>query len=211
MNRGGPVSVKPYAEACDRNRDPILAVIQPLLAECKAVLEIGSGTGQHAVYFAAKMPHLIWYPSDREEYHAGIELWRKEAALANVRPPLSLDVAQATWPDVAADAVFSANTTHIMHWPEVEAFFCGVGALLPNRGVFMLYGPFNYRQRYTSESNERFDGWLRSRDPLSGIRNFEDLDRLANRAGMVLRQDFAMPANNRILFWQKRSVGGEAD
>jgi len=202
--------MKPFSEACDRNREPILAVIQPLLAECKAVLEIGSGTGQHAVYFGAKMPHLIWHASDREEHHAGIELWRKEAALANVRSPLLLDVAQAAWPIVAADAVFSANTAHIMHWSEVEAFFSGVGALLSEGGIFLLYGPFNYKNRYTSDSNERFDGWLKSRDPFSGIRNFEDLDRLANRAGMVLRQDFAMPANNRILYWQKRPDGGEA-
>jgi cyclopropane fatty-acyl-phospholipid synthase-like methyltransferase len=203
--------IKPYSEACDRNRDPILAGIRPLLAKCQAVLEIGSGTGQHAVYFAEKMPHLIWYPSDREENLAGIELRRKEAALANVRPPLPLDVAQSPWPNVAADTVFSANTTHIMHWPEVKAFFAGVGALLPEQGMLLLYGPFNYKQHYTSESNARFDDWLKARDPLSGIRNFEDLDRLANRAGMVLRQDFAMPANNRLLFWQKQTIGGEEE
>lgn len=198
--------IKPYSEACDRNREPILTAIQPLLSECRAVLEIGSGTGQHAVYFADKMPHLQWYTSDREENHQGIRLWLEDAGLANVRPPLLLDVARSPWPEVEADAVFSANTAHIMHWQEVEALISGVGELLPEMGFFLLYGPFNYNERYTSESNERFDARLKSRDPLSGIRNFEDINRLATQARLILRQDFAMPANNRILFWEKRSV-----
>jgi cyclopropane fatty-acyl-phospholipid synthase-like methyltransferase len=199
--------IKPYSEACERNREPILSAIRPVLSDCRAVLEIGSGTGQHAVFFAASMPHLLWYPSDRQEYHAGIELWLAEAGLANVRMPLLLDVGYAVWPEVDVDAVFSANTAHIMHWHEVEALFAGIGRLLPEQGVFLLYGPFNYRQTYTSKSNERFDGWLKARDPLSGIRGFEDVDRLARQAGMVLREDFAMPANNRLLFWQKQKTG----
>jgi cyclopropane fatty-acyl-phospholipid synthase-like methyltransferase len=124
-----------------------------------------------------------------------------------VRMPLLLDVGYAVWPEVDVDAVFSANTAHIMHWHEVEALFAGIGRLLPEQGVFLLYGPFNYRQTYTSKSNERFDGWLKARDPLSGIRGFEDVDRLARQAGMVLREDFAMPANNRLLFWQKQKTG----
>jgi len=170
------------------------------------VLEIGSGTGQHAVYFAGQMPHLLWYTSDLAENHPGIELWLAEAALNNLRPPVLLDVARTVWPEMAVDAVFSANTAHIMHWREVEAMFAGVGDLLPPGGVFLLYGPFNYKQAYTSESNERFDGWLKARDSHSGIRNFEDVDRLAQESGMVLCDDYAMPANNRILFWQKRAV-----
>jgi cyclopropane fatty-acyl-phospholipid synthase-like methyltransferase len=206
QKRKGPALTKPYSEACERNRDPILSVIQPLLAGCRAVLEIGSGTGQHAAYFAERMPHLLWHTSDREENHAGIEPWLADAGLANARPPLLLDVTQSVWPEVDADAVFSANTAHIMHWHEVESLFAGVGKLLPEQGVFLLYGPFNYNQAYTSESNERFDAWLKARDPLSGIRGFEDVDRLARRAGMVLRDDFTMPANNRILFWQKQAV-----
>jgi len=198
---------KPYSEACDRNREPILAVIRPWLSECEAVLEIGSGTGQHAVYFAEKLPHLLWHTSDREENHAAIRLWLEEAGLANVRPPLSLDVAAEPWPEMAVDAVFSANTAHIMSWREVEALFSGVGALLPERGVFLLYGPFNYHGRYTSDSNALFDGWLKARDPLSGIRDFEEVDRLAGQAGMALREDAEMPANNRLLVWQKGSPG----
>lgn len=196
--------VKPYSEACDRNRDPILAVIAPLLSRCRAVLEVGSGTGQHAVYFAARLPHLVWHTSDREENHPGIRLWLEEAGLANVRPPLSLDVTQAPWPRLDIDAVFSANTTHIMHWSEVEAFFRGAGARLPKGGIFLLYGPFNFGGHYTSESNAQFDLRLKGRDPLSGIRNFEDIDGLAAGAGLLFREDFPMPANNRILFWEKR-------
>lgn len=194
---------KPYAEACDRNRAPILSVIEPLFADCKAVLEIGSGTGQHAVFFAAKMPHLTWYTSDVKQNHADIRAWVRDAGLANVHTPLALDVKQTDWPDVAVDAVFSANTAHIMHWPEIEAMFSSVGRLLPPLGKFVLYGPFNYHGHYTSDSNARFDVWLKARDPVSGIRNFEDLDRLAGQAGLQFRQDYEMPANNRILYWQK--------
>ncbi len=197
--------MKPYSEACERNRDPIFAVIQPLLAARRAVLEIGSGTGQHAVYFAAKLPHLIWHTSDREMYHAGIQLWLDEAALENVRPPLALDVTQTPWPAMTVDAVYSANTAHIMHWPEVEAMFAGVGALLPAGGIFLLYGPFNDHGCYTSDSNRRFDEQLKSRDPLSGIRDADALDRLAQQAQLQARGDVAMPANNRILWWEKRT------
>lgn len=194
---------KPYSESCDQNRESILEVIGPLFAGCRAVLEIGSGTGQHAVFFGGKMPHLTWYTSDRVENHTGIKRWLADAGLANVRPPIALDVLQNPWPELDADTVFSANTVHIMHWNEVEALFAGVGRLLPAGGRFALYGPFNYDGGYTSESNERFDAWLKSRDPLSGIRDFTDLQRLASRAGMDLYEDYAMPANNRILCWEK--------
>ena len=194
---------KPYAESCDENRDPILAVIEPLLKDCSSVLEIGSGTGQHAVYFAERLPHLLWQTSDCAEYHDGISLWLREAGLANTPAPIELDVATSAWPAQTFDAVFSANTTHIMHWTEVEAMIAGVGSILASGGPFLLYGPFNYNNAYTSESNARFDAWLQQRDPASGIRNFEDIDRLSRQVGMVLRHDYAMPANNRILHWAK--------
>jgi cyclopropane fatty-acyl-phospholipid synthase-like methyltransferase len=158
--------MKPYSESCDQNRDPILKVIEPLLRDRIAVLEIGSGTGQHAVYFAAHLPHLIWYASDRSENHAGLAQWLAEARLANLRGPLQLDVTQDPWPYLQVDAVFSANTIHIMHELEVAAFFAGVGRLLPVNGVFLLYGPFNYAGNYTSESNARFDLWLKPSWPL---------------------------------------------
>jgi cyclopropane fatty-acyl-phospholipid synthase-like methyltransferase len=195
--------MKPYAESCDENRGPILSVIQPLLQDCSSVLEIGSGTGQHAVYFAEKMPHLVWHTSDCTEYLAGIRLWLDEAALDNLRAPIALDVARSEWPDGSFDAVFSANTAHIMHWPDVEAMFSGVGSVLTSGGRFLLYGPFNYNQRYTSESNAGFDAWLKSRDPGSGLRDFEALDALARDAGMRLERDHEMPVNNRMLYWVK--------
>src|SRR3990172_7866470 len=196
---------KAYCEACDRNRDPILSVIRELFSGCKAVLEIGSGTGQHAVYFAKHMPHLVWHTSYLPENHENIKLWLNDSGLENVRQPLLLDVTDGCWPEITIDAVFSANTAHIMHWQAVAAFISGVGGLLPVNGIFALYGPFNYRNDYTSQSNADFDIWLKQRDPGSGIRNFENLDGLANAAGMRLKGDVQMPANNRLLCWVKRA------
>ena len=195
---------KPYAASCDQNREPILRVLQSLLTEPARLLEIGSGTGQHAVYFALRLPHLTWVTSDRHDYHRGIGLWLDEAALPNIEGPLSLDVTEARWPDAPFDAVFSANTIHIMRWRAVEALFRGAGRILCPGGLFMIYGPFNYGNKYTSESNARFDQWLHAQDPASGIRNFEELQRLAGDGGMELHRDVEMPANNRILCWQKR-------
>jgi len=149
------------------------------------------------------MPHLTWYASNRLESHSGIRAWLDEARLPNLAGPFELDVLQPVWPQVQIDAVFSANTVHIMSWEEVVAFFSGVGRLLAGNGLFCLYGPFNYGGRYTSESNERFDRWLQQRDPQSGIKDFDDLDELARKAGMGLEEDYEMPANNRILCWRK--------
>ena len=154
--------MKPYAESCDQNRDPILGVLSQLFGQSKRVLEIGSGTGQHAVYFSRSMPHLFWYTSDKAENHAGIRMWVQESGLNNLAEPLLLDVGQADWPALEVDAVFSANSVHIMHLYEVEAMIRGVGRLLHTGGLFALYGPFNYRRRYTSDSNARFDQWLKS-------------------------------------------------
>jgi len=195
--------VKQYSEACDQNRDPILAVLKQELADCHAVLEIGSGTGQHAVYFGKHLTHLSWQTSDIDSSHSSIRAWLNEAQLPNVGQPLSLDVSHH-WPDAEYEGIFSANTTHIMSWPEVNHLFVGIGKTLTPDGVFCLYGPFNYHGRYTSESNERFDRWLKNRDPLSGIRNFEDLDALAQSNGMVFSRDHDMPVNNRLLVWTKR-------
>lgn len=195
--------MKPYSESCEQNRAPILAVLQRELADKKRLLEIGSGTGQHAVYFAAEFPHLQWQTSDVADMHPGIHAWLQDAGLSNVLPPLPLDVCSDTWPDGSYDAVFSANTAHIMSWPQVECFIRGVGKLLVSGGVFALYGPFNYGGRYTSDSNARFDEWLKARDPLSCVRDFEALEELAGNAGLVLKSDYEMPANNRILVWTK--------
>ncbi len=193
--------MKPYSESCDQNCDPILTVIRPLFSNCNQLLEIGSGTGQHAVYFAQQMPHLIWHTSDRRENHSGISMWLNEAGLPNTRLPLALDVSHDHWPQQQFDAVFSANSAHIMHLQDVEAMFAGVGRVLKEGGLFVLYGPFNYNGAFTSESNAQFDLWLKDRDPLSGVRDFEALDKLAKQAGMLLLNDDEMPANNRILSW----------
>ncbi|HEY9097896.1 MAG TPA: DUF938 domain-containing protein [Thiobacillus sp.] len=194
---------KPFSESCVQNRDPILAVLHNAFADRHHVLEIGSGTGQHAVDFGTAMPHLRWQTSDVAAHHAGIQMWLDEAALPNVLPPIELDVRQQAWHTGRYDAIFSANTLHIMGWPEVELFFEGVGQILEPAGVLAVYGPFNYNGAFTSESNARFDVWLKSRDPVSGVRDFEAVNALAQAQGLVLQQDIAMPANNRTLIWHR--------
>jgi cyclopropane fatty-acyl-phospholipid synthase-like methyltransferase len=166
------------------------------------VLEVGSGTGQHAVHFAAAMPWLSWQCSDRPEHLPGIRLWLDEARLPNTPAPLELDV-RGGWPRRRFDAVFSANTLHIMGWPEVRQFFDGIDAVLDAEGVLAVYGPFNYGGEYTSDSNREFDAWLKARDPRSGIRDFEAVDALAREIGLTLMDDVAMPANNRMLVWRR--------
>jgi len=197
---------KPYAEACERNRAPILAVLQQAFAQVRDVLEIGSGTGQHAVYFAQHLPHLTWQTSDVAEHHAGIEAWIADSGLANVKHPLALDVRQMPWPVAAADAIFTANTLHIMDFACVEAFFRGVARILAPRGVLAVYGPFNYGGQFTSASNAQFDASLRARGVGSALRDFEAVDALARGAGLKLLRDVAMPANNRTLVWQREAI-----
>ena len=194
---------KPFAPACERNREPILAVLRDRFAERRRVLEVGSGTGQHAVHFAAAMPWLEWQCSDRAESLPGIRAWLDEAGLPNTPPPLQLDVARGPWPVGRFDAVFSANTLHIMGWAEVQAFFAGMAGVLADSASVVVYGPFNRGGAYTSDSNRDFDGWLKARDPRSGIRGFEEVDALARAIGLQLVDDVAMPANNRCLAWQR--------
>jgi len=195
--------MKPYAESCEQNKLPIYDVLKAIYRDVEAVLEIGSGTGQHAVYFAERFPHLTWLASDQAQYHAGINMWLQEAKLSNTQGPLLLDVDQAEWPIKKTDAIFSANTVHIMGWPSVENMFSGIGRVLKPNGVFCLYGPFNYNGQFSSQSNAQFDIWLKERDPMSGVRDFEALDKLAKTSGMHLQDDVEMPANNRILVWRK--------
>ncbi len=199
---------KPRAPACERNREPILSVLRTHFADRRAVLEIGSGTGQHAVHFAAAMPWLSWQCSDRAEHLPGIRAWLGEAALENTPEPRQLDVTDTAWPRASTgsgrfDAVFSANTLHIMGWPAVEAFFAGAGRVLEgDGGMLVVYGPFNYGGAHTSDSNRDFDARLQARDPRSGIRDFEAVDALARGVGLQLVDDVAMPANNRCLVWR---------
>ena len=194
--------MKRFSDACERNREPILAILKRVFADRRHVLEIGSGTGRHAAYFAPALPHLSWQPSDVAENLPSIRVWREQAQTPRLREPLELDV-DRPFPPVEADAVFSANTCHIMSWPQVERMFAGVAALLPPGGVFALYGPFHDGGKPTSPSNAEFDTWLRGRDPQSGVRNFEDARELARRRGLALEEDNAMPANNRLLVFRR--------
>ena len=193
---------KPHSEPCERNKGPILEVLRQHFAGRRRVLEIGSGTGQHAVHFAGALPGLTWQTSDLEPNLAGIRLWIAEARLPNLKPPIALDVF-GPWPDAQFDAVFTANTLHIMSWVGVRALFAALPAILEEGGVFAAYGPFKYGGAFTSASNAAFDAWLRQRSPQSGIRDFEAVDALARSSGMALLEDRPMPANNRALLWRR--------
>lgn len=197
------VSGKPFSQACARNSEPIAQLLVPLLQETDSVLEIGSGTGQHAVFFGARLPHLMWQTSDLPENHPGIRQWIDEAALPNVLPPLHLDVDQPVWPVEHVGAVFTANTLHIAAWSSVQNMFSGVSEVLEAGGFFCVYGPFRYDAMHTSESNARFDTSLRAHNPRSGIRDFEQVRDLAQRYSLLLHCDHAMPANNRLLIFRK--------
>lgn len=194
---------KPYSEASHRNREPILAVLREFFADRRHVLEVGSGTGQHAVHFAAALPQLIWQSSDRAENIGGIRAWLDEANLSNTPAPLTLDVTTTPWPDGPFDAVFSANTLHIMSWTEVEMFFSAVPRVVTSDAKLAIYGPFNVDGAFTSASNAAFDESLKSRAPHMGIRDVAAVDALARAAGFVLLDDSAMPANNRLRTWQR--------
>jgi len=195
--------MKPYSEACERNRGPILEVLRDAFAGTARVLEIGSGTGQHAIHFGAALPHLVWQTADLRENHAAILAWLADAGTPNVLPPLDLDVVHFDWSGACYDGVFSANTAHIMSWPEVEHMLAGVGMILREGGVFCLYGPFKDGGCHTSESNARFDAALRERDARMGLRNIGDLTRVAERQGLALERDVPMPAHNRTLVWRR--------
>jgi cyclopropane fatty-acyl-phospholipid synthase-like methyltransferase len=189
----------PFSEACERNKDPILEVLRVAFADRTQVLEIGSGTGQHAVHFAAHLTHLTWHPTEQLAYLADLASRVKLEGTRNLRQPTVLDVKQTIWPLRSVDALYSANTLHIMSWVEVEAMFRGVDAVLSPHGVVCIYGPFRYEGRYTSESNRDFDLMLKDRDPSSGLRDMTDLGALAGRHSLRLRVDHDLPANNRLL------------
>lgn len=198
-------SPKPFSPACERNREPILAILRPLLSGCRSVLEIGSGTGQHAVHFAARLPHLRWQCSDRAVHLPGIRAWLDEAALPNTPPPLALDVdADAGWPEAATDAVFTANTLHYMPASSADALLGRAARALVPGGLLVAYGPFNVGGRHTSDSNADFDIWLREIDLRFGIRDMGVLDQTAEQAGLARVGEHAMPAHNFCLVWQKR-------
>jgi len=193
---------KPHSPSCERNREPILEVLREYFADRRRVLEVGSGTGQHAVHFAAALPQLTWQSSDRAENLPGIRAWLDEAALPNTPAPLEFDVG-GRWPHGPFDAVFSANTLHIMAWPEVQLFFAHLPTITRDGAILIIYGPFNHEGTYSSESNATFDEWLKSRGTHMAIRDAGAVDALAGAAGFALVNDVAMPANNRCRVWRR--------
>lgn len=201
----------PRTPACDNNQGPILAVLQALFADRTHVLEVGSGTGQHSAYFAPFLHHLTWQTSELPERHDGIAAWHTAHPSANLRPPLEFDLSHSSWPefDPPFDAVFSANTAHIVSWPLVERLFALAGVHLPEGGLLALYGPFNVNGQFTSEGNRSFDAMLRQRDPASGIRDVSDLQLTAHIYGMQFTAQHLLPANNRILVFRRipRTMG----
>jgi len=195
--------MKPYADSCEQNKRSILDVIKVEFADRQHVLEIASGTGQHAVFFGHALPHLQWQTSELTQNHAGIQAWLDEAQLPNVYSPIAIDVNANSWPIDRTDSIFNANTVHILSWLSVEHMFAGIGRVLSKGGVVCMYGPFNYDGKFTTESNARFDAWLKSRDPASGVRDFEEINRLAKAQGLSLIKDIDMPGNNRTLVWKR--------
>lgn len=196
----------PFSEACERNKGPILEVLQRWLGhQAGVVLEIGAGTGQHAVHFARNLPRLSWQPTERLEHLAALAARIEVEGPCNLLAPVELDVEQGDWPcdNDSVDAVYTANTLHIASWPQVQALFRGVGRVLREEGLLIVYGPFRYGGQFTAHSNALFDAALRSRDPLSGIRDMEAVDALAAAQGLRLAEDCAMPANNQVLVWRR--------
>ena len=194
----------PFSQACENNKGFILEVLLEAFADRREVLEIASGTGQHACHFAAHMPWLRWQPTELPE---NLPLLAPRCGAypgTNLLPPLALDVREPTWPSPIPDALFSANSLHIMAFSAVERFFAVLENQAGSDAVLAIYGPFNYGGTYTSASNAQFDQWLAQQHPASAIRDFEAVDRLATGAGFALQQDHAMPANNRLLVWRKQ-------
>ncbi|MEC8328231.1 MAG: DUF938 domain-containing protein [Pseudomonadota bacterium] len=195
--------MQPYSKACENNKDPILSILKSAFSNATSVLEIGSGSGQHAVYFAPALAHLSWQTSDVLANHQGMMAWLDAFPSPNLLPPLALDIAEP-WQITQYDGMFTANTLHIVSPQLVEAFFEKVNRFLAQNGTLCIYGPFNYHGEFTSPSNAEFDQWLKVKDNTRGIRDFEWICQLAVKAGLELITDHEMPANNRLLEFIKR-------
>lgn len=195
---------KPFAPSCERNQQVILEVLEKYLRpEDKTVLEVGSGSGQHAVFMARHLPNILWQPTDVVANHEGIKMWLREAGLKNIQPPLVYEVGKNDWPDFKADVVFTANTLHIMSLELVDVFLQDVGQYLKVDGRLMIYGPFKYQGEYTTQSNADFDVWLKNIEPERGIRDFEHISALLQRYNINHVADISMPANNQFLVFEK--------
>lgn len=195
-----------FSAAAIRNSEPILGVLRTELADCRSVFEIGSGTAQHAIYFATAMPELEWQTSDLAEYHDLIRARLHEAGLPNVQPPLLIDLESPPDLDASFDAVYSCNTMHIMSMEAVRNLLPFVARMLRRGGTFCYYGAFRRSGGYTTESNAAFDRSLRDRDPRMGLRDLEEIDRLAAVAGLEREHLYAMPANNLLVTWIRRGM-----
>ncbi|MCG8672201.1 MAG: class I SAM-dependent methyltransferase [Pseudomonadales bacterium] len=193
---------KPFSQACENNKEPIRATLSAYIQEPSSLLEIGSGTGQHGDYMSQHFRELTWMTSDVVENLPGIQAWVEDANRDNFISPMEMNINNAEWKQAPVNYIFSANTAHIMHWEEVEKMFQFAASCLTNQGMFFLYGPFNYEGKFTSESNARFNVWLKEQAPHRAIRDFESVCKLANSVGLDLVKDHPMPANNRLLVWQ---------
>ncbi|MFK7829951.1 MAG: DUF938 domain-containing protein [Congregibacter sp.] len=193
----------PFSQAAQNNQAPILVQLRRLLANSRRVVELGAGTGQHAVAFASALAPLRWQPSEHPEALPILMLRCANAGLKNLDVPIALDMSQRPWPVQWPDALYTANTLHIVAESLVEALFCACAEQASPGSLLLVYGPFNYAGEFTSESNAHFDLWLKDRDARSGIRDFEWVNELAERAGFALDEDIAMPANNRLVCWHK--------
>jgi hypothetical protein len=195
----------PFSAACERNKEPLQEILTPYFESIESVLEIGSGTAQHAIHFGKCFPNLTWQTSDQAQYLPGIRSQLDSSNTENVNAPLCIDVNQEDWAGgTQFSAVYTANTLHIMTQADVEAFYSGLSTVLKQDGYLMVYGPFKYANKFTSASNQSFDETLRSRDCGSAIRDFEFVDGLAQSVGLTLLEDVAMPANNQCLVWQRQ-------
>ena len=193
---------KPFSQAAENNKQPILDIVQDVFLPGQSILEIGSGTGQHGVHFSQVLGDLSWQPSDLLENLAGIDMWRNEVQLKNLLPAMRLDVSIDPLPE-GFDCIYTANTIHIMPWEVVESLFSKAGRILPSMGFMVIYGPFKYRGAFTTSSNSNFDLWLKERAKYQGIRDFEGVLACAQDANFNLCRDVAMPANNQLLIFQK--------
>ena len=199
------MSKLPFSQAAENNKEPILAVLRQTLTDPAIVLEVGSGTGQHAVWFAGHLPHLTWLPSEQSHNLQSLNLRLDAEAPDNILEAVALDVADDPWPIAHVDAVFAANCVHIMSFAHVEKMFAGLDKVLAPGAFFILYGPFKYKGAFTSSSNALFEQWLKGNDLESGVRDFEKMDALARKIGLTLQEDHQMPANNQCLVWKKRA------